>query len=50
MSKTLFTTDYTDYHRLSTWIINDLELILCYSVSSVVSFDTRPLFHLKRKF
>ena len=34
---TLFTTDYTDFHKLSIWIINDLKFTLCYSVPSVVS-------------
>ncbi|QCQ56507.1 hypothetical protein EC81_023540 [Bacteroides fragilis] len=38
--KTLFTTDYTDYHRIRMLIINNLKITLCYSVSSVVSFDT----------
>ncbi|AUI48255.1 hypothetical protein BUN20_17980 [Bacteroides fragilis] len=40
MSKLFFTTDCTDYHRIRMMIINNLKITLCYSVSSVVSFDT----------
>ncbi|AUI46833.1 hypothetical protein BUN20_09680 [Bacteroides fragilis] len=40
MCQKLFTTDYTDSHRLSTLIINGLKFTLCYSASSVVSFNT----------
>ena len=40
VSKLVFTTDY---HRLRMLITNDGKFTLCYSVSSVVSFDT-PLF------
>ncbi|AUI47883.1 hypothetical protein BUN20_15785 [Bacteroides fragilis] len=35
--KTLFTTDY---HRIRILIINNFKVTLCYSVSSVGSFDT----------
>ena len=44
--KTLFTTDYTDYHRIRMLIISNLKITLCYSVSSVVSFDTLSNLHL----
>ncbi|RGY71370.1 hypothetical protein DXA27_02530 [Bacteroides fragilis] len=35
--KILFTTDYTDYHRIRILMVNNLKFTLCYSVSSVSS-------------
>lgn len=42
VSKLLSPRSNTEYHRVFLLIINNLKSSLCYSVYSVVSFDTVP--------
>ena len=44
VSKLLSPRSNTEYHRVFLLIINNLKSSLCYSVSSVVSFDAAPVF------
>ncbi|QCQ52159.1 hypothetical protein EE52_006830 [Bacteroides fragilis] len=44
VSKLLSPRSNTEYHRVFLLIINNLKSSLCYSVYSVVSFDTVPRF------
>ncbi|RHH16480.1 hypothetical protein DW228_00790 [Bacteroides fragilis] len=44
MSKFFSPRSNTEYHRVFLLIINNLKSSLCYSVSSVVSFDAAPVF------